>query len=86
MKWFISRAEKRRRAVFERYQREDQQSFNTKMESIMRITNKNMKQAELRKGGLPVRDHVVVPYEDLLKIWNIASNAKDITPVQRAYK
>lgn len=86
MRWWTSKAEKRRRALFERYQREDQQSFDTKMDAIMRIANKNMKQAELRKGGLPVRDHVVVPYEDLLKIWDIASNAKDITPVQRAYK
>jgi len=86
MKWFISKAEKRRRALYERYQREDQQSFDTKMDAIIRIASKNMKQAELRKGGLPVRDHVVVPYDDLLKIWDIASEAKLITPVQRAYK
>ena len=86
MKWWISKAEKRRRALFERYQREDQAKFDTQMDAIMRIANQNMKQAELRKGGLPVREHVVVPYDDLLKIWDIASHAKEMTPVQRAYK
>lgn len=85
MKWWISKAEQRRRALFERYQREDQAKFDTQMNTIMQISSQNMKQAELRRG-LPVREHVVVPYEDLLKIWSIASNAKEITPIQRAYK
>ena len=86
MKWFISRAEKRRRAVFERYQqREDQALFDRRMNRIKELANQNMKQAEL-KNGLPVRQHVVVPYEDLLKIWDIADRAKTETPVQRTYK
>jgi hypothetical protein len=85
MKLFISKKEQRRRAQFERYQREDQAAFDTRMNAIMRIANENMKKAELGRG-LPVKDHVVVPYDDLLKIWDIAENAKFITPVQRAYK
>lgn len=85
MKWFISRAEKRRRAEFERYQREDQALFDKRMNRIKELANKNMKQAEF-KNRQPVREHVVVPYEDLLKIWDIADRAKCNTPVQRAYK
>lgn len=84
MKWFISRKEKRRRARFKRYQREDQATFDKRMKTIMWLANKNMAQAELIRG-LPVRDHVVVPYDDLLKIWDIADRAKTDTPVQRAY-
>lgn len=85
MKWFTSRAEKRRRAQFERYQREDQALFDRRMNRIKELANQNMEQAEL-KNGLPVRDHVVVPYEDLLKIWDIADRAKSDTPVQRTYR
>lgn len=85
MKWFISRAEKHRRALFERYQREDQALFDQRMNRIKELANKNMKQAEL-KNGLPVRKHVVVPYDDLIRIWDIADRAKSDTLVQRVYK
>jgi hypothetical protein len=84
VKWFISSAKKRRRADFERYQGEDQEVFDSRMNQIKELANKNMKQAEFR--NLPVREHVVVPYEDLLKIWDIADRAKLETPIQRAYK
>jgi len=84
MNWFFeSRAKRARRAQMKIYQREDQKSFDTKMDAIMRIARNNMKQAELGKERLPVREHVVVSYDDLLKIWDIASNAKELTPVQR---
>jgi hypothetical protein len=84
MKWFISRAEKCRRAEFERYQREDQALFDHRMNRIKELANQNMKKAEY-KNGLSFMDHVVVPYEDLLKIWDIADRAKSDTPVQRGF-
>ncbi len=83
MKWlFTTKAKKR---MQERFQREDQVKFDAKMDAIKHLANKNMKKAEVGRF-FPVRDHVVVSYDDLLKIWDIADRAKMGTPVQRAHK
>ena len=65
----------------ERYQRENQANFEKRMRAIMQIANRNMEKTQCGKH-LPVRDTVVVPYNDLLRIWDIAERAKSETSVQ----
>lgn len=55
--------------------------FEKRMSIIMQIANKNMNQANAGKK-FPVRETVVVRWEDLLKIWELAELAKSETPVE----
>lgn len=55
--------------------------FKNRMSTIMRIADINMNQAKAGRG-FPVRDTVIVKYEDLLKIWDIAERSRSDTPVE----
>lgn len=64
----------------EKMKLENQNNFEKRMRAIIHIANKNMKKAKY--GTLsPVRDTVVIKYDDLLKIWDIAERAKSDTMV-----
>jgi hypothetical protein len=55
--------------------------FEKRMRAIKTIADHNMETAQYGKH-FPVRDSVVVSWEDLLKIWNIADLALAETPVE----
>ena len=55
--------------------------FHTRMQIIKSIADKNMKKAQCG-GHFPIRDHVVIEWEELLKIWDIADKALVETPVE----
>jgi hypothetical protein len=55
--------------------------FEKRMQIIKTIADRNMKPAQCGKH-FPVRDSVVVSWEDLLKIWDIADKALVETPVE----
>ena len=54
--------------------------FEKRMKTIMNIANENMNKAHYGRV-FPVRNNVVVSYNDLLKIWDIAERAKADTVV-----
>lgn len=57
------------------YEDEDHRKLCHRAETIKTIANRNMKTGETSKG-LPVKEHIVVPYEDMLRIWDIADHMK----------
>ena len=57
------------------------QLFKRRMQIIKSIADKNMKTAQCG-GHFPIRDHVVIEWEELLKIWDIADKALFETPVE----
>lgn len=59
----------------------NREQFKNRMRFIQRISDKHMESAQYGKLH-PVREHVVMPWEDLLKIWNIANLAESETPVE----
>lgn len=50
-------------------------------QAIMNIANQNMKKGELPKGHRNL-EHVMVPWEDLLKMWDIAERIQSETPIE----
>lgn len=54
--------------------------FEKRMIAIKRIADEHMKSAQYG-GHFPVRDEVLVPWEELLLIWDIADKALHETPV-----
>lgn len=60
---------------------ENMELFETRMKIIKKIADRNMQKAQCG-GHFPVRDDVVVPWEDLLKIWDVADKALHETPVE----
>lgn len=54
-----------------RYDDEDHAKRMSRVRIIQNICNQNMKTAEGR-NSLPIKEHVVVPYDDLLRIWDNA--------------
>jgi hypothetical protein len=75
LKWYrnrvISDFMKGRKA----YEDEDHTKLCAKAERIKSIANRHMKSGEM-PNGIPKKSHVVVPYEDLLRIWDIADKIK----------
>ena len=57
------------------YEDEDYRKRCHRLEVIKKIANRHMTAAEM-PNGIPAKRHVVVPYEDLLRIWDIADNLK----------
>lgn len=57
------------------YDDEDHAKRVKRIQIIQQICNRNMATAEGR-NKLPIKSHVVVPYEDMLRIWD---NADHIT-------
>lgn len=57
------------------YEDEDHKKLCAKAERIKAISNRHMKSGEL-PNGIPNKSHVIVPYEDLLRIWDIADKIK----------
>lgn len=55
--------------------------FEKRMSIIMKIADTNMKKAQYG-GHFPIVENVMVKWEDLLKIWNLAELAKSETPVE----
>ena len=55
--------------------------FKKRMRAIKLIADQNMAKAQCG-GHFPVRDDVVVAWEDLLRIWDIADKALVETPVE----
>ena len=47
----------------------------------MNIANRNMKKGELPKGHCNL-EHVLVPWEDLMKMWDIAERIQSETPIE----
>jgi len=60
---------------------ENMKLFEKRMKIIKQIADRNMQKAQYG-GHFPVRDDVVVSWEDLLKIWDIADKALHETPVE----
>lgn len=58
----------------------DLQVFEIRMREIKRIADRNMRTAQYGKS-IPIRDEVVVPWNDLLVIWDLADKALSETPV-----
>jgi hypothetical protein len=59
------------------YEEEDYQLLRKRLDTIMTITNRNMRKVETGYGRVPPHNlHVLVPHEDLMKIWNIADITK----------
>lgn len=56
--------------------------FENRMKTIKKIADRNMEKACPSGKFLPVRDSVVISYEDLLRIWDIADKALWETPVE----
>ena len=55
--------------------------FEKRMKIVKQIAHRNMQKAKYG-GHFPVRDDVVVSWEDLLKIWDIADKVLHETPVE----
>lgn len=55
--------------------------FEKRMSIIMAIADQNMKKAQYG-GHFPIVENVMVKWEDLLKIWDLAELAKSETPVE----
>ena len=57
------------------YEDEDYTKLYAKAEKIKSIANRHMRSGEL-PNGIPIKSNVIVPYEDLLRIWDIADKIK----------
>lgn len=55
--------------------------FEKRMSTIMKIADRNMKKAQYG-GHFPIVENVMVKWDDLLNIWNLAELAKSETPVE----
>ena len=65
------------------YQKIREESHRLDMDEIKTIADSYMKKVEYTKGRMfPVRDTVVVNYEDLLRIWDIADRQRNCLPPQ----
>lgn len=81
MNWFKSKHHIWRDKQNAEYLAMSQLTFDNRMTSIKNIANKHMKSAQYGRH-FPVREDVLVPWEDLLRIWNIADLAKSETVVK----
>lgn len=64
------------------HDKDHQKIFSKRMQNIMIIADENMKSAQYGKTS-PVRDTVLVLWDDLLNIWDIAEQTQNETPVER---
>lgn len=78
--FFRSRKAARQARLKARYEQEDIELFRARLTSIIRVADRNMKKAQYG-SVFPVRDDVVVPIDDLLKIWDISHRVLSDTPV-----
>lgn len=72
----------RNQILSERFMREEQEKFELRMKRIMALADTAMKQAHPGDSTFPVRSSVVVDYDRLLMIWDIAERAKSETCVR----
>lgn len=55
--------------------------FKKRMQIIQKLTNDRMKTAQYDKP-YPIREHVLVPWNEMLAIWDLANLAEMETPVE----
>ncbi|ARB06081.1 hypothetical protein FDH38_gp027 [Dinoroseobacter phage vB_DshS-R5C] len=72
--WPTSRRARQRAADLKRYEAEDRKLLKQRALRIKAIANRHLNAAQLTSRPVPVKEHVVVPYEDLLRMWDIADH------------
>jgi hypothetical protein len=55
--------------------------FKKRMQIIQKLANDRMKTAQYDKP-YPIREHVLVPWNEMLAIWDLANLAESETPVE----
>lgn len=72
---YLSRQKALNEKRYAQYRKEDTRVSENMCKAIMKLANEQMAKCE-HKNGIPFRSSVVVEYDNLLKIWDIADKLK----------